>query len=87
MAIAYHKLGLRADAAAALSMLKTRWDDSGPTIYAVVYGQWGDTTKALEWLDTAVPVQDPRLEGLKTDPLLDPLRNEPWLLRSSHRAS
>jgi TolB-like protein/Tfp pilus assembly protein PilF len=76
-AMAYHKLGLHADAEAALAKLKARWGDSGPTVYAVVYAQWGDTTKALEWLDTAVRLRIPGLEGLKTDPLLDPLRKEP----------
>jgi len=77
MAIAYRKLGRHADAEAALSKLKAYWGDSGPTLYAAVYAQWGDTTKALDWLDTAVRLRIPGLEGLKTDPLLDPLRNEP----------
>jgi len=43
----------------------------------VVYAQWGDTTKALEWLETAERLRTPGLEGLKTSPLLDPLRNQP----------
>ena len=73
----YHKLGRHADAEAALTKLKARWGDSGSTLYAEVYSQWGDTTKALEWLDTAVRLRSPGLEPLKTDPLLDPLRNEP----------
>jgi len=77
LAMAYHKLGRDADAAAALAALKARWGDSGPPLYAVVYAQWGDTTKALEWLDTAIRQRSPGLEGLKTDRLLDPLRNEP----------
>jgi TolB-like protein/tetratricopeptide (TPR) repeat protein len=77
MAIAYHKLGRHADAEGALAKLKALWGDSGPTVYAVVYAQWGDATKALEWLDTALRLRSPGLESLKTDPLLDPLRNEP----------
>ena len=77
MAIAYHKLGRRADAEDALAELKARWGDSGPTVYAVVYAQWGDSTKALEWLDTAQRLRSPGLEALKTDPLLDPVRAEP----------
>jgi len=77
MAMTYHKLGRHADAEAALTKLKARWGDSGSTLYAEVYSQWGDTTKALEWLDTAVRLRSPGLEPLKTDPLLDPLRNEP----------
>jgi len=54
MAMADHKLGGPADAQAALTKLKARWGDSGATLYAEVYAQWGDTTKPLEWLDTAV---------------------------------
>jgi TolB-like protein/Tfp pilus assembly protein PilF len=77
MAMVDHKLGRHADAEAALTKLKARWGDSGATLYAEVYAQWGDTKMALEWLDTAVRVRNPGLEGLKTDPLLDPLRNEP----------
>jgi TolB-like protein/Flp pilus assembly protein TadD len=77
MAIADHKLGRHADAQAALTKVRARWGDGGPTVYAQVYAQWGDTTKALEWLDTAVRLRSPGLESLKTDPLLDPLRNEP----------
>ena len=45
--------------------------------YAEIYAQWGNTAKALEWLDTAVRLQDAALSWLKRDPLLDPLRNEP----------
>jgi hypothetical protein len=42
-----------------------------------VYAQWGDRAQALEWLETALRLRDPGLEMLKTDPLLDPLRQEP----------
>jgi uncharacterized protein HemY len=45
--------------------------------YATVYAQWGDRAQALEWLETALRLRDPGLEMLKTDPLLDPLRQEP----------
>jgi hypothetical protein len=43
------------------------------------YAQWGHRAQALEWLDTAMRLRDPGLEGVKTDPLLDPLRKEPRL--------
>jgi hypothetical protein len=45
--------------------------------YAEIYAQWGNTVKALEWLQTAVRLRDPGLGWLKWDPLLDPLRKEP----------
>ena len=76
LAMTYHKLGRHAEAADALAKLKARWGESGAAVYAVVYAQWGDTPKALESLDAALRLRDPRLEGLKTDPLLDPLRHE-----------
>lgn len=31
---------------------------------------------ALEWLETALRLRDPGLVELRTDPLLDPLREE-----------
>ena len=77
LAITYNKLGRRVDAEAALTKLKTLWGDGGPTVYAAVYAQWGDTPKALEWLETAARLRMPGLEGLKTEPLLDSLRKEP----------
>ena len=33
--------------------------------------------RTLESLDAAMPLRDPGLINLKTDPLMDPLRNEP----------
>jgi hypothetical protein len=44
--------------------------------YVQIYAQWGDTTKALEWLETALRLRDPGLAQLKVDPYLDPVRNE-----------
>lgn len=45
--------------------------------YAEIYTQWGDVPNALEWLGTALRLRDSGLLDLKTDPLLDPLRQEP----------
>jgi len=75
--LAYHKLGRQADAETALSRFKALEGDAGAYDYATIYAQWGDMTKALEWLTTAMQLRDPNLAYLKTDPLLDPLRNEP----------
>jgi hypothetical protein len=44
--------------------------------FAQIYAHWGDRAKALECLDTAMPLRDPGLIDLKTDPLLDPRRNK-----------
>jgi hypothetical protein len=45
--------------------------------YAAIYAQWGNKLKALEWLETVLRLRDPGLSSLKTDPLVDPLRQEP----------
>jgi hypothetical protein len=44
---------------------------------ATIHAQWGNPTKALEWLDVAMRLPDPGVAYLKTDPLMDPLRNAP----------
>jgi hypothetical protein len=45
--------------------------------YSTIYAQWGDTAKALGWLESAMRLRDPGLSLLKSDPLMDPLRKEP----------
>jgi TolB-like protein len=77
LAVVYDKLGRHADAEAVLVKMKEAFGDASAYQYATIYAQWGNRAKALEWLDTATRVRDPGLEFLKTDPLMDPLRNEP----------
>lgn len=45
--------------------------------HARIYTQWGNLTKALEWLETVMRLRNPGLVKLKIDPLMDPVRNEP----------
>jgi tetratricopeptide (TPR) repeat protein len=77
LAVVYDKLGRHADAEAELSKLKAAGADTSAYQYATIYAQWGDRANALEWLEVAWRLQDPGLEELKTDPLMDPLRQEP----------
>ena len=77
LAVVYDKLGRHADAEAELAKMKARNGRCRRYQYATIYAQWGDRSKALEWLETAMRLRDPGLEFLKTDPLLDPLRKEP----------
>jgi TolB-like protein/Flp pilus assembly protein TadD len=76
LALAYDKLGRRADAEAELKKYQAP-GDAGTYDYARINAQWGNLPKALEWLDTAVHARDPALILLRTDPLLDPLRQKP----------
>ncbi len=77
LAVVYDKLGRRADAQAELAKLQAAQGEGAAYQYAAINAQWGNRPKALEWLDTALRLRDPGLESLKTDPLLDPLRQEP----------
>jgi tetratricopeptide (TPR) repeat protein len=77
LAVIYHKLGRHADAEAELAKLKAAQGDASAYQYATIYAQWGNRAKALEWLETAWRLRDPGLVYLKTDPLLDPIRQEP----------
>jgi TolB-like protein/Flp pilus assembly protein TadD len=77
LALADNKLGRHADAEAALARLRGSYGDRAAYQYVQIYAQWGNITEALRWLETALRLQDPWLDDLKTQPLLDPLRNEP----------
>ena len=77
LAVVYDKLGRHDDGQAEFAKLKAQQGDSAAYQYATIYAQWGDRAKALEWLETARQLRDPGLTLLKTDPLMDPLRQEP----------
>ena len=77
LAITYEKLGRHADAAAMLQTLQSWYGDRGAYEYAEVYAQWGNRTKALEWLEKGLRLHDSSLVALQVDYLLDPLRDEP----------
>jgi TolB-like protein/tetratricopeptide (TPR) repeat protein len=79
LALVYDKLGRRADAEGTVAKMKASMGDSSAYQYATIYAQWGDRAKALEWLETAMRLRDPGLVYLKTDLLMDPLRQEPRL--------
>jgi Predicted integral membrane protein len=75
LAIAYHKLGRRQEAEAAMQRLKDEEGDAGMYQYAVIHAQWGEPAEAIKWLEKAAELKDPGLIEIKADPLLDPLRN------------
>ena len=77
LAVVYDKLKRHADAETELAKLKEALGDGAAYQYATIYAQWGNSLKALEWLETALKLRDPGLVALKTDPLMDPIREEP----------
>jgi serine/threonine-protein kinase len=78
LALVYRKVGRRADAEAMLAKQLALLGEVSAYQFVGIYAQWGNNAKAREWLATAVRVRDPGLPWLKTDPFLDPVRNEPW---------
>ncbi len=76
LALVYQKLGRHADAQAAVAKIQAMQGDTTAYQYSTIYAQWGETPKALEWLESAMRLRDPGLSLLKTDPLMDPLRKE-----------
>lgn len=76
LAVVYDRLGRHADAEAELTKMKATDGDASAYEYAGIYAQWGDRPKAIESLDTAMRLRDPGLVLLKTDPLMDPLREQ-----------
>jgi TolB-like protein/Tfp pilus assembly protein PilF len=77
LAVTYDKLGKHADAEGEISKLKASFGDVMAYQYAAFYAQRGDHPKALEWLETALRLRDAGLESLRTDSLMDPIRQEP----------
>jgi TolB-like protein/Tfp pilus assembly protein PilF/predicted Ser/Thr protein kinase len=77
LAITYEKLGRHAEAEAMLQTLQSWYGDRGAYEYAETYAQWGNQTRALEWLEKALRLHDSSLVALQADYLLDPLRDEP----------
>jgi len=77
LAVVYERLGRHADAEAELNKIQAAAGDAAAYQYAAILAQWGDHAKALGWLDVALRMRDPGLMALKTDPLLDPLHQEP----------
>jgi hypothetical protein len=71
----YDKLGRHADAETMLAKIRASSGDAPAWWYSQMYAQWGDTSRALDWLEAATRTRDLWLD-LK-HPLVDPLRKEP----------
>ena len=77
LAIAYDRLHRRSDAEAEVATMKADMGDAPAFQFAEIYAQWGDISKALDWIETAYRLKDPGMSSLKVDEFLAPLRAEP----------
>jgi len=77
LAILYDQLHRHAEAESERAAMQTEFGDGSSYQMAEIYAQWGETSKALDWLETAYRLPDPGIVTLRVDALIDPLRNEP----------
>jgi serine/threonine protein kinase/tetratricopeptide (TPR) repeat protein len=77
-AIVHQRLGNRKEADRALDMMTSQFGDQGSFRIAQVLGAWGDTNRAIEWLERARRRRSARLAlEIKSHPFLRPLREAP----------
>jgi TolB-like protein/tetratricopeptide (TPR) repeat protein len=81
IAIAAHRLGDTAAAAAAFDRLRTELGDKALYQQAQVFAQRGDRESALAALERARAAGDGGLIYARNDPMLDPLRDDPRFAR------
>jgi serine/threonine protein kinase/tetratricopeptide (TPR) repeat protein len=77
LALIYHALGRRNDSDAALAELIAKYQGVAAFQIAEVYAFRGQPDRALEWLERAYSRHDNGLTGVKGDPLLKSLENDP----------
>ena len=77
LAMIFDKLGRHSEAETMLAKVRSIGGDRFAEGYADIYAQWGDTARALDWLETAMRNRDPYLAYTKVNFFFDPLRNEP----------
>ena len=77
LAMTEEKLGLHSESHRQMDRLTDFAGDALAYQYAQIEAQRGRSTQAMKWLDSALRLRDPGFRRLKTDPLMDPLRQEP----------
>jgi serine/threonine-protein kinase len=88
LAYAYARTGQRDTATAIVTTLIERFgrDSVFPYSVAMGYAGLGDAGRAIEWIERAVRTHDPNVTlYLRTDPLLDSLRQDPRFQRLLRR--
>lgn len=76
-ALVDHASGKTDSAQAHLAHFRAQSADANLYQFAQIAAQWGDIAGALDLLETAKTQNDPALSDAITDPLLDPIRQEP----------
>ena len=77
VALADAKLGRLERARAGLATAMKRLGEAAAYQYAEINAQLGDRDEAFRWLGVARRIKDPGLSGILSDPLMDPLRDDP----------
>jgi tetratricopeptide (TPR) repeat protein len=77
LAIAYCKLGRQPDRQRIQAMMRAEQGDLLAYQYAQIASQCNSQQEALRWLETAYRLRDAGLWDIRTDPMLDPIREAP----------
>jgi hypothetical protein len=77
LALGWERLRDHGAAERALQDLRADIGDAGAYQYAEIHAQWGDTARALDWLETSYRYRNPGLASMRGDPALDLLRSQP----------
>jgi serine/threonine-protein kinase len=76
-AIIKARSGDRAGAERKLAALQEGYKDAASYQYGQIYAQLGDKDRAFANLEHGFEIKDAGLLGLKTDPMMDPIRSDP----------
>jgi serine/threonine protein kinase/TolB-like protein len=76
-ALAYHDLGRKKEADAALAEFVAKYHAEGAFQIAELYAVRGEADKAFEWLERSYAQRDPGLAQMKGDPPLKSLEGDP----------
>ena len=77
LAVAYHALGRKKEADAALAEFIAKYQSDGPYQVAAIYAFRGETDRAFEWLERAYARRDGGLSEMKGDFFLKNIERDP----------
>ncbi len=77
LAVAEHRLGQVSEAMFHFAALRATLGENGAFQYAEVYAQWRQPDEAVKWLAVAYRTHDTGLATMRTNVLLDPIRETP----------